>query len=332
MRGRRKKIVDSSGVDIRKSMSTEPDWGLHRTFLAVVEEGSLSGAARRLGLTQPTVARHVDALEAAIGGGLFLRSQRGMIATDMALALRPYAETLAATAAALMREASGAEGTVRGAVRISASEIIGVELLPPILAGLRRRYPELVVELVVSNAIEDLLQRDADIAVRNVEPAQDALVARRLPPVELGLHARADYLERRGTPRTVADLAHHDVIGFDRESPAIRALLRDYPAFGRDTFALRADSDLAQLAAIRAGFGIGLCQASIAGREGALTRVLAGPVSIEMGVWVVMHEDRRRSARCRAVFEALVQGLTRPYDKSGEWRARSDSNARPSDS
>lgn len=293
-------------------MNTNLDWSLHRSLLAVIEEGSLSGAARRLGLTQPTIARHIDALEAAIGAELFVRSQRGMIPTDLAQSLRPYAETLASTAAALMREASGSEGAVSGTVRVSASEIIGVEYLPPILTRLRRRYPELIVELVVSNALDDLLQRSADVAVRNVEPAQNALVARRLPTAELGLHARADYLEERGTPRTIADLAHHDLIGFDRETPAIRAVLQHYPAFGREAYALRSDSDLAQLAAIRCGFGIGLCQASIARRDSDLVRVLADAVSLELGVWVVMHEDRRKSARCRAVFDALVEGLMMP--------------------
>jgi DNA-binding transcriptional LysR family regulator len=290
-------------------MSTDPDWNLHRTLLAVMEEGSLSGAARRLGLTQPTIARHIDALEAAVGTELFVRSQRGMIPTDLAQSLRPYAETLASAATALMREASGSEGAVRGTVRVSASEIIGVEHLPPILTGLRQRYPELTIELVASNAVDDLLQRSADVAVRNVKPMQDALVARRLPAAELGLHARADYLERRGTPKTIADLADHDLIGFDRETPAIRAVLRHYPAFGREVYALRADSDLAQLAVIRGGFGIGLCQVSIGRRDPDLVRVLADAVSIELGIWVVMHEDRRKSARCRAVFDALVEGL-----------------------
>jgi DNA-binding transcriptional LysR family regulator len=291
-------------------MNTDPDWSLYRTFLAVVEEGSLSGAARRLGLTQPTTARHIDMLETAFGAELFLRSQRGLIPTDLAQSLKPFAETLASTAAALMREASGSEGAVRGVVRVSASEVIGVEHLPPILARLRRQYPELVVELVVSNAVDDLLQQQADVAVRNIEPTQDALVARHLPAVQLGLHARADYLEQRGTPQTIADLAHHDLIGFDRETPAIRALLKRYPAFGRDAYALRADSDLAQLAAIRAGFGIGLCQARVGRRDPDLVRVLADAVSIDLGVWVVMHEDRRKSARCRAVFEALIEGLS----------------------
>jgi len=218
-------------------MNPAPDWNFYRTFLAVAQEGSLSGAARRLGLTQPTVARHVDALEAAIGAELFLRSQRGLVPTEMALDLMPYAETLASTAAALMRVASGAAGEVRGTVRISASEVVGVERLPPILAGLRRRHPGLVVELVLSNVVDDLLRREADVAVRMIDPTQEALVAKRLPSIELGLHARRDYLDRRGLPASIACLADHDLIGFDRETPVLRAHVQNFPAFDRPAFA-----------------------------------------------------------------------------------------------
>ncbi len=293
-------------------MNTEPDWDLHRTFLAVVQEGSLSSAARRLGLTQPTVARHVDALEKAVGADLFLRSQRGLVPTEMALALAPYAETLAATAAALMRAASGRAGEVCGSVRVSASEVVGVEHLPPILAALRRRHPGLVVELVLSNAVDDLLQREADIAVRMVEPTQEALVAQRLPSVLLGLHAHRSYLERHGAPASVGELAGHDLIGFDQETPAIRAIIGRFPALNHSAFALRADSDLAQLAAIRAGFGIGMCQVPVARRDPDLVRVLANAISINLSLWVVMHEDLKTSARCRAVFDALVSGLASP--------------------
>lgn len=298
-------------------MNNEPDWSLYRTFLAVVQEGSLSGAARRLGLTQPTVARHIDALEAAIGADLFLRSQRGLMPTEMALGLKPYAETLAATAAALVRAASGAAGEVRGTVRVSASEVVGVEHLPPILARLRRRHPGLIVELVLSNAVDDLLRREADVAVRMTEPLQEALVARRLQPITLGLHARRDYLDRRGVPASLADLAGHDLIGFDRETPALRGIAQrfpglDHPSFASMASALRADSDLAQLAAIRAGFGIGVCQVPVARRDPDLVRVLADAVAVELGLWVVMHEDLKSSARCRAVFDALAEGLALP--------------------
>lgn len=293
-------------------MSSEPSWDLYRTFGAVLCEGSLSGAARALGLTQPSVARHIDALEAVVGAALFVRTQRGLSPTEAALRLRPYAEVLASTSAALLRAASAGAGEVGGTVRISASEVVGAEHLPPILTRLRRRYPALHLELVLSNALDDLLQRRADVAVRMVEPAQQALVARRAGSVELGLHAHRDYLDRRGVPETMDDLARHDLIGFDTETPAIRAIARRYPALNRAAFALRADSDLAQLAAIRAGFGIGVCQVQVARRDPALVRVLGGAFTAALGVWIVTHEDLRTSPRCRAVFDALAAEFAEP--------------------
>ncbi len=292
-------------------MNEGPDWNLYRTFLAVLRERSLSGAARRLGLTQPTVSRHVDALEQAIGADLFLRSQRGLLPTELALELEPLAATLASTASTLARTASGRAAEVRGDVRITASEVVGVEHLPPILTRLRRDHPGLVIELVLSNAIDDLLRREADIAVRMVEPTQEALVARKLPPMALGLHAHRAYLERHPAPASLQDLAGHDLIGFDRETPAIRAMLATFP-LARPDFALRVDNDLAQLAAIRAGFGLGMCQVAVARRDPDLVRVLADTLTIELGLWVVMHEDLRTSARCRTVFAALVDGLSPP--------------------
>lgn len=298
------------GAAILKSMNAlEPSWDLYRTFLAVLTESSLSGAARMLGLTQPTVARHIDALEAAVGYDLFIRSQRGLAPTEAALELRPYAETLASTSAALLRAASGHGAAIRGAVRISASEVIGVEVLPPILTALRTRHPELVIELVLSNSLDDLLRREADIAVRMVEPVHDALVARHVGSITLGLHAHKRYLDRQGIPSTLDDLRDHDLIGFDRETPAIRSMLKRVSGFDRAGFALKADSDLAQLAAIRAGFGIGVCQVPLATRDANLVRILANGFGLHLGTWIVMHEDLKSSPRCRAVFDALVDGL-----------------------
>ncbi|SMF71832.1 transcriptional regulator, LysR family [Tistlia consotensis] len=287
----------------------EPSWDLYRTFVAVLRAGSLSAAARALDLTQPTVTRHVAALERTVGCELFLRSRSGLSPTAAALELRPYAETLAATAAALLRAASADPGAVSGRVRISASEVVGAEVLPPILAGLRERHPGLVVELALSNAVENLLRRDADVAVRMVEPSQQALVARRLGTVALGLFARRDYLERHGVPERIEDLAGHSLIGFDRETPAIRALLRLVPGFEGYDFALRSDSDLAQLAAIRAGFGIGACQVPLGRRGPDLVRLLPEAFAPGLGVWLVMHEDLRGTPRCRAVFDGLAEGL-----------------------
>jgi len=303
-------IEEMCGVAILKCMSkTEPSWDLYRTFLAVLKEKSLSGAARALGLTQPTVARHIDTLEAIIGYDLFVRSQRGLAPTEAALDLRPYAETLASTSAALLRAASGHGTAVKGTVRISASEVVGVEVLPAILTDLRARYPELVIELMLSNSLDDLLRREADIAVRMVEPVHEALVARQVGSITLGLHAHRRYLERRGVPSGLEDLSRHDLIGFDRETPAIRSMLQRVSGFGHVQFAMRADSDLAQLAAIRAGFGIGVCQVALAARPPELSRVLAEEFRLDLQTWIVMHEDLRSSPRCRVTFDALAEGL-----------------------
>ena len=288
--------------------SANPDWSLYRSFLSVLRTGSLSAAAREEGLTQPTVGRHVDALEKVLGVPLFTRSQHGLTPTEAALELQPYAESLEATAAALVRAAVGRAGT-RGTVRITASEVVGAEVLPAILTQVHELHPEITIELVLSNRTEDLLQREADIAVRMVRPTQQALLARHVGDVDLGLHARRDYLERRGVPTSLEELRKHTLIGFDRENAFIRSVRAGGLPLERGMFALRSDSDLAQLAALRAGFGIGVCQVGLARRSPDLVRVMAKSVLFKLEAWIVMHSDLRSSARCREVADALAAGL-----------------------
>lgn len=290
-------------------MATSIGWELYRTFLAVLQEGSLSGAARALGLTQPTVGRHVDALEEVLGLALFTRSQAGLMPTDGALALRSHAEAMQSTAASLERVAQGFGAGVQGAVRISASEVVGVEVLPPILAALSQAHPKLKVELVLSNRVQDLVHREVDIAVRMAPPQQGVLLATRVGEVTVGLHAHPAYLERRGVPETVAELAEHTLIGFDQETPFLRAAKTSLALWGREHFTQRCDSDVAQLALVRAGAGIGACQVALARREPKLVRVLPGKLSLKLATWVVMHDDLRSSPRCRVTFDALVRGL-----------------------
>ncbi|PWC83224.1 LysR family transcriptional regulator [Azospirillum sp. TSH100] len=286
-----------------------PSWDLYRSFLAVIREGSLSAAARTLGLTQPTLARHIAALEEAVGGSLFIRSPRGLDPTDAARSLKPQAEALETAAASLWRTASGWGSEVRGTVRVTASEVVGARILPAILAQLRQRHPALEVELVLSNGVDNLLQRDADVAVRMVEPDQQALLVRRIGTIALGMYAHRDYLDRQGVPHCPHDLARHSLIGFDRETPDIRAMMRRAPAIDLPRFALRSDSHLAQLSAIEAGFGIGICQVPLARRNPDLVRLLADAFDMPMGMWVAMHEDLRTTPRCRAVFDGLAAGL-----------------------
>jgi len=283
-------------------------WDLFRSFLAVLREGSLSGAARALGMTQPSLGRHVRELEASLGVPLFSRASHGLVPTDAALELQPHAEAMASAAASALRAASGAKDELRGVVRITASEVNGVEVLPPILAAMRRRSPGIVFELSTTNRTENLLRRDADIAVRSSPPDQDALVARKVCVIPIGLYAHADYLAAAGRPRTLADLIGHTLVGYDEETPYIRATRPAGMPYQREFFSLRTDNDLAGLAAIRAGFGIGACQVPL-GRRAGLIRLLPKAVDIALPIWVVMHEDQRTSLRIRAVFDHLVAGL-----------------------
>ena len=288
---------------------SEPSWELYRTFLEVLREGSLSAAARSLGLTQPTVGRHIETLEATLGVSLFIRTQRGFSPTDTALALRPYAETLSATSAALLRAVTNQGGRLKGTVRITASEVISVEVLPSILSGLAASYPDIVIELVPSNRLEDLLRRDSDIAVRMVRPSQEALVARHIGVIPLGLYAHRDYLHRRGLPESLDALKGHALIGFDRETAFTRAFTESLPWLKRACFSLRTDSDLAAMAALRASYGIGGCQVALAQRDPGLVRLFQDSLTFHLDMWLAMHEDLRDSPCCRVVFDALVTGL-----------------------
>lgn len=287
-----------------------PDWSLYRSFLAVLREKSLSAAARTLGLTQPTIARHIAALEAALRAELFTRSRHGLAPTPAAFELAPYAETLELTTAALLRTASGLSREIKGTVRISASEIVGAEVLPPILTGLKRKHPGLEFELVLSNALDNLLRREADIAVRMVEPTQEALVVRKLGFVRLGFHASKEYLRHAGTPTSLDELAGHTLIGFDRETPFLRKVRSFIPGADAIRFAFRADNDIAQVQAIRAGFGVGICQAGLAKRDTRLVRLLPKALDFKLGVWIAMHENLRTTPRCRTTFDGLAAGLT----------------------
>ena len=284
----------------------QPGWELYRSFLAVVREGSLSAAARSLGLTQPTIGRHVDALEQALGVALFTRSQAGLKATDGATALVPYAEAMAGAADALQRAASGEAEDDRGAVRITASEMIGTEVLPSVLATFHEAHPRIVVELVLSNRSEDLLRREADIAVRMVRPTQEALLARKAGVIHLGLHAHPRYLKSHGTPKALTELREHSLIGFDKE-PSLR-LDKLGEQLTRDLFSFRCDSDIGQYAALRAGYGIGLCQMALAKRD-KLVPVLPGALDFSLDTWLVMHKDLKSSRRMRLMFDHLLEHM-----------------------
>jgi DNA-binding transcriptional LysR family regulator len=288
---------------------TEPGWDLFGAFLAVMRGGSLSAAARSLGVAQPTVRRQIEALEAQLGVVLFTRGPNGLVPTELATGTLPHAEALAASARAIVRSLSGGTDPDRGTVRIACSEIVGVEVLPPMLAVLSVAHPQLQLELSLSNRNEDLLRRDADVAVRMVRPTQQGLVTRRVGAIPLGFFATEDYLARRGTPATLSDLLEgHALVGADRTRDLIDALEHLGLSTRPRDFTLRSDSDLAQLAAVRAGLGIGVAQVPIAARDPRLRRVVPA-LTLPLETWVVMHEDLRGVPRIRRVFDHLAEHL-----------------------
>lgn len=290
-------------------MTAEPSWEEWRTFREVMREGALSAAARSLGLTQPTVGRHIDQLEAALGLALFLRSSRGLTPTDAARALEPHIEAMASAAATLGQVAAGVASPDEGAVRIAASEVISCEVLPLVLARYRFAHPRVAIELAVSDRNEDLLRRDADIAIRMTRPTQEALVARHIGAAPIGLYAHRAYLARYGTPQTLDELAGHCLIGFDRDDRIFRSLGGFANAVGRESFGFRCDHAPAQLAALRAGVAIGGCQVPIARRTPELVRLFEHQISIPLEIWLVMHEDARATPLVRSLYDHLAAGM-----------------------
>lgn len=286
-------------------MTSTPDWDLLQSLHAVLEAGSFSAAARLRRLTQPTLGRHIDQLERQLGAPLFVRSPRGLQPTDLALALRPHLADMSAAGAAAARDIGGLVSGEGGVVRVTVSEVVGIEVVPPMLARFMAQHPGVQVELALSNKNEDLSRRDADVAVRMARPTQNSVVAKKVGEVALGFHAAPDYLARRPPPKDFEDLAGHVLIGFDRNIPELAKELSVGRPISRDLFAYRTDNDMAQLAAIRAGVGIGVCQRQI-GRRYGLTPVLPALFGFSLDLWICMHETLRGSPRMRLIFDHLA--------------------------
>ena len=285
-------------------------WDLVHVYLTVMREGSLSSAARKLRTSQPTVRRQIESLEAELAVPLFTRAPSGLVPTDMGLALRAQAEAAESAIGAFRRGSSAPAHDEAGSVRITCSEVFGVEVLPPLLTPLISKYPNLKIELMLSNRTDDLLKREADIAVRLTPPKQSSLIAQKVSSVEFGLFATQQFLEKHKLPKTFADLAENSpFIGDDRRDYIARGLAsRKLPQ--PKNMALSTDNDLAQLAAIRAGLGIGICQAQLA-RRSDLVRVLPD-LTFYLECWVVMHEDLKTLQRLRLVFDHLTKVLGKP--------------------
>jgi DNA-binding transcriptional LysR family regulator len=284
-------------------------WNDQRIFLAVLEEGSLSAAARRLGLSHPTVRTRIEALEKELGTVLFTRSVNGLTPTQTAQSLRDPARAMAMASELFVRQASAAGGAVAGTVRISVPEFMGIEVVPAMLARLREAHPAIRIELSLSDAPADLLAQEVDVAVRTIAPKQEALVARKVASIPLGLFAAHAYVERCGSPASLADLASHDFVGPDRNRRDLALAERLGEAILRDRFTVRTDSHPAQLALARAGLGIAVAQVPVGQRDPHLVRILPDFEVATLDTWIVTHENLARLRRIRAVFDSLAESF-----------------------
>jgi len=295
-------------------MNREPDWALWRSFAAVVAEGSLSAAARAIGLSQPTIGRHVETLEADLGLALFERTMTGLKPNATALRLyEPVTRAQAALAEAGI-VAAGAQEDVGGTVRITASAVISNYVLPGLLVPIRAHHRRIAIETVPSDSAENLLMREADIAIRMFRPTQLELVARYLGNVHLVAAAHDSYLARRGRPLELVDLWEHDLIGFDR-SDAILAHARGLGfSVTREHFMLRSDDQPHLWELMKAGLGIGFTQLNLVRRTPGMVALPLDLAIPPLPIWLTTHRELFTSHRIRAIYDALADGLTAYID------------------
>ncbi|MBY5353610.1 LysR family transcriptional regulator [Rhizobium leguminosarum] len=296
------------------------DWTLLRTFLAVVESRSLSAAASLLKVTQPTLSRHVRELEDVLGVTLFIRTARGLEPTEAALGLINDAKSMGAAAQALALKAFGRSQQLTGTVRVTSSVMVANLWLPSILADLRQAEPSIQIELVPSDTNQNLLRRDADIAIRMADPTQGDLIARRLGDAALGLYGTQSYFEKRGRITTMQELMQHDIIGFDRSDVILKIFAANGYRVVREVFPLRCDDQMVYWNLTLAGLGIGFAQVMLASKVAILERV---PIDLipPMPVWLVMHEEVRTNARIRRVADFLAMAITELLQNSATPRS-----------
>ena len=287
------------------------DWSLIQSFISVAETGSLSAAARALGLTQPTVGRQIKAFETQVGADLFQRQPRGLILTEAGASLLPAAQRMRDAAGDMALSAAGQDAGLTGTVRITASIYMAQHSLPPILAGLRKDAPEIEIEVVASDAADNLLFREADIAVRMFRPTQLDIVARHLGDMELGVFASESYLERvGGVPGSIEDLMTLDWVGYDRSELIIKGMRQLGIEVSRGFFKTRCDMQTGYWALVTAGCGVGAGQHQVAAATKGIGNVAPGLKIDPMPVWLAMHESLRHVPRIRRVWQALEAGLT----------------------
>jgi DNA-binding transcriptional LysR family regulator len=285
------------------------DWNQLKAFLQTAQTGSLSAAARKLGLSQPTLSRQVAAIEQQMGVTLFERVGKAMVLTPTGLDLLEHARAMGSAAEALGMAASGRSQAVGGVVSVSATDAVATYLLPPIVQRLRAQEPGIVVEVIASNAISDLLRREADIAIRHVQPGQPDLIARLVREAQAHFYASEEWVRTHGHPRNGEDAAQLPFVGSDRNGQYLGYLRQHGLNVTEENFSCYSDHTVAHWALVRQGMGIGAMMTEIASKTPGMVRVLDEVPAVRFPIWLVSHRELRTSRRIRVVFEALAEAL-----------------------
>lgn len=289
--------------------STKFDWNRARAFLIAAEEGSLSAAARAMGVAQPTLGRQVEALEAELGLTLFERDGRGIQLTPSGMELLEHAREMNAAANRFSLCAYGQSQALAGKVCIAAAETHAAVVLPPIIAKLRQLEPGIEIEIVVSNHASDLQRREADIAIRNFRPSEPDLYAKKVRDMHTQLYASPVYLERIGHPKTVLDLSNADFISLDHANMVMQGLNAVGFNLTEKNFPVLTQSYLVMWELVKHGVGIGVLDAAIGDLDPQVQRVLPDFKPLKFPVWLVAHRELKTSRRIRRVFDFLAEEL-----------------------
>lgn len=293
------------------------NWDLIHSFVSVARLGSLSAAARELGTSQPTLSRNIQSLETTTQLNLFRRTTQGLELTDAGHSLMQAADNMDTFANQFQRQAAGLSEELKGSVRISANDIVGVYLLPPALKALREAHPDLQIEVVINNKPSSLNKREADIALRMFRPTQTDLVARRLPDLQLGFFAHREYLQKYGEPQNLEQLLQHEIIGMDESMDFIEGGRQMGIEFIPQHFSLRTDSLLTQISLARSGAGILATHVGIAERWPELQRILLWMPLPALEFWLVCHKDVQYNQQIATIMRFLGQWLQKqPYKQA----------------
>ncbi len=285
------------------------NWNRARAFLVTAEEGSLSAAARVLGVAQPTLGRQVDALQTELGVVLFERVGRGLSLTPSGAQLLDHIRAMADAASRVALTASGQSQAIEGSIAITASQGIAAMVLPPILAKLRTMHPGIELELNTSNSPLDLRRREADIAIRNFRPKEPDLIAKKVREVDAHLYATPEYLRTLGHPPTIDDLNRGAFVGFDRGHAFIDALNALGLSLTPKNFSVISEDHIVGWELVKHSVAIGIAMANIGDAEPKVTRACRDLPAFPVPVWLTTHREVHMSLRVRTVFDFLAAEL-----------------------